>query len=674
MSKRQPVRAGQLITQYGVGSTFVDRNGISYIVAGTDAWFPGDIMSGGKDLGEDRSFDEAEFIIREARLETRLEVSGFRMPPEFREPRRGVQIPNTGLTIPVLRFPQWHFCSRCGTMEFFPLTQTGRVFCRSCFQEKNLKFELSQMQFVANCERGHLQDFPYREWVHRAHQPQCTGSLSYRSSGGGTLAAQKITCDCGVTRSLMNIDKAGMSETFLSFNLTRTGGLYMCQGHRPWLAETTNTTCSAYLRGNQRNAKNVYFPQVIGAIGLPENISRADELQHFLLKPEVADKLPLLKSRGETETVNLLKIFYPGFLKAYSDEEIERGLAHLNSGVRPVRIAHEPGQKAATGNFNNTNCLSLMDDAPEISETEFRHDEFQVLREAQDSETLLSRRMPVTAGNSLLTKAFSRVLQIHRLRETRVNTGFSRIYSDSVPSIDDRKKMMRRDADHSRSASINDDYETDYSQDWLPAVTVYGEGIFLEINEDRLKAWEKKYNSRLRRHLTPIIENSAVLRRSQSESAAQTINEMINPRYVLAHTLAHLLIRELDFESGYSASAIRERLYVSQNKLTPMNGLLIYTTDGDSAGTLGGLVRLGTPEYLEKLLARAINSARWCGSDPGCAEVGVSYGQGPGNQNLAACHGCALVSETSCERFNKFLDRALLINLPGTSEIGYFDF
>lgn len=673
MSKRHPVRAGQLITQYGVGSTFVDRNGISYIVAGTDAWFPGD-MTGEKGSGEDRSFDEEEFVIREPRLEARLEVSGFRMPPEFREPRWGMQVPNTGLTIPVLRFPQWHVCHSCGMMEFLPLTQVGRVFCRRCLHEKKLKFELSQMQFIANCERGHIQDFPYREWVHRAHQPQCTENLSYRSSGGGTLAAQKITCDCGLTRSLLNIDKAGISETFLSFNLTKTGGLYMCQGHRPWLAETANTKCSAYLRGNQRNAKNVYFPQVIGAIGLPENISHTDELQHFLLKPEVANKLPLLEARGETETVKLLKIFYPGFLKTYSDEEIERELANLKNSGRSIRGAQGTVQKAAVSNCGAVNGFNSKSGAAEISETEFRHTEFKILREAQDSETLLSRRIPLIAGNSLLTKNFSRVVQIHRLRETRVNAGFSRIYSDSVPSIDDRKRMMRRN-DMSKASSIDDNNMTELSPDWLPAVTVYGEGIFLEINEARLSEWEKNYNSILRRHLTPIIENSAALKRSShNDSAVQAVNEMINPRFVLIHTLAHLLIRELDFESGYSTSAIRERLYVSQNKSTPMTGLLIYTTDGDSAGTLGGLVRLGTPEYLEKLLARAINNARWCGSDPGCSEVGVNHGQGPGNQNLAACHGCALVSETCCEEFNKFLDRALLVDLPGTSEIGFFDF
>lgn len=670
MSKKQPVRSAQLITQYGVGSTFVDRNGISYIVAGIDAWFPNDENHS----GENRIFDAEEFVMHEPRLEMRLGVSGFRTPPEFREPRWGMQIPNINLTIPLLRFPQWHFCSRCGTMEFLPLTQTGRVFCRLCFQERNLKFELSQMQFVGLCELGHIQDFPYREWVHRTHQSQCSGNLSYTSTGGGTLAAQKIKCDCGMMRSLMNIDKANYSDTFVSFNLSKTGGVFLCQGHRPWLAETTNAQCSAYLRGNQRNAGNVYFPLVVSAIGLPENVhSEAGKLHQFLVKNEVANKLPLLEPLGTKETGRLLKIFYPG-LKSYTGEQLELALSNLKSNDHSIEDKSGITQKVEKGSFNAVNCLSSAVDATDISEIEFRHVEFKILREEQDSQTLLTRRVQLTSDNSLLTTNFSRVLQIHRLQETRVNAGFSRIYSDSAVSLEDRKLMMRREIENSELLTTDEIHRTSATDDWLPAITVFGEGIFLELNEDRLNEWEKTYNSKLRRHLTPIIENSASLRRNkQNESSAQETQETINVRYVLIHTLAHLLIRELDFESGYSASAIRERLYISQNKSTPMNGILIYTTDGDSAGTLGGLVRLGTPQHLEKLLARAINNARWCSSDPGCGEVGVNYGQGPGNQNLAACHGCVLVSETCCEQFNKFLDRALLVNLHNTSEIGYFD-
>jgi hypothetical protein len=147
----------------------------------------------------------------------------------------------------------------------------------------------------------------------------------------------------------------------------------------------------------------------------------------------------------------------------------------------------------------------------------------------------------------------------------------------------------------------------------------------------------------------------------------------IGPRYILLHTLAHLLINRLTFECGYSSAALRERLYVSENPSAPMAGILIYTAAGDAEGTLGGLVRMGKPGRLEPLLARALTGAKWCSADPVCMEMGQSGGQGPDSLNLAACHGCGLVPETACEEFNRLLDRGLVIGPFGNPTIGFFN-
>mgnify|MGYP003382449437 CR=1 FL=1 len=135
---------------------------------------------------------------------------------------------------------------------------------------------------------------------------------------------------------------------------------------------------------------------------------------------------------------------------------------------------------------------------------------------------------------------------------------------------------------------------------------------------------------------------------------------MIEPRFVLLHTLAHLLINRLVFECGYGSASLRERLYVSTGE-SPMAGLLIYTAAGDSEGTMGGLVRLAEPETLGRIIENAIEEAQWCSADPVCAEAVYSGGQGPDSLNLAACHSCALLPETSCEVFNKYLDRCLFL-------------
>lgn len=143
------------------------------------------------------------------------------------------------------------------------------------------------------------------------------------------------------------------------------------------------------------------------------------------------------------------------------------------------------------------------------------------------------------------------------------------------------------------------------------------------------------------------------------------------PRFVLLHTLGHLLINELVFTCGYSSASLRERLYVSTNAEREMAGLLIYTAAGDSEGTMGGLVRMARPDNLRAVFVSAVSGARWCSTDPVCMEAG-EQGQGPDSCNLAACHGCALLPETSCEEFNRFLDRGLVIGTFTDPTLGYF--
>jgi hypothetical protein len=145
----------------------------------------------------------------------------------------------------------------------------------------------------------------------------------------------------------------------------------------------------------------------------------------------------------------------------------------------------------------------------------------------------------------------------------------------------------------------------------------------------------------------------------------------LSPRFVLIHTLAHLMINELVFACGYSSASLRERLYVSEAANRQMAGFLLYTAAGDSEGTMGGLVRMARPDNLRSVFASALSNARWCSTDPVCMDAGEK-GQGPDSCNLAACHGCALLPETSCEEFNRFLDRGLVIGTFTDPTLGYF--
>ncbi len=190
---------------------------------------------------------------------------------------------------------------------------------------------------------------------------------------------------------------------------------------------------------------------------------------------------------------------------------------------------------------------------------------------------------------------------------------------------------------------------------WLPCSEVRGEGIFLRLPEDRVAAWEHEYHG---------SDSAQALRQAHRDWRERRNlppdDGWPGERYVLLHSLAHALIRELALECGYTASSLRERIYASAGSDDePMAGVLIYTAAADSEGTLGGLVSLGEPDELGPLLRNALERAQLCSSDPLCAEHDP---RSDGSVHAAACHACQFASETSCERGNRFLDRATLVS------------
>jgi hypothetical protein len=197
---------------------------------------------------------------------------------------------------------------------------------------------------------------------------------------------------------------------------------------------------------------------------------------------------------------------------------------------------------------------------------------------------------------------------------------------------------------------------------WLPGFSVRGEGIFLQFNGAALAKWAARQD----------VEKRALLlqdRLNKVRSDRSIDPQNISPELVLIHTFSHLVIRQLAFECGYDSSSIRERIYSSTSAETPMSGLLLYTASGDSEGTLGGLVRQGEPKNLDNTVKEALANASICSSDPLCIE---SQGQGTFSLNLAACHTCGLLPETSCEEGNLLLDRVMAIGTPNDVDIGYF--
>lgn len=625
-----PIRRSQLITPFGVGAMLVVKGGMSLISCGLDHWYE-------RESRDSSMLDEAEFVVEEYRLQRLLDVHHFRLPPDFREPVRGAVVPNSNLTAPFLRFPRWHVCPRCERMTELTLTDRSRAKCEEC-QAQGKRVTLTQAIFVAMCDRGHLQDFPWREWAHSSATPACDRPLRYTMSGGATLAAQRVKCDCGKERSLARITEAFPDgRTYLSQNLER-GAEFLCGGQRPWLGTSEGEPCEHPLRGSLRGATNVWFGQVASAIYLPQGTATtSSELIMLLRQPNIASFINILSSAGAAVTPANLRTQsqYKLLLDPYSDAQIEAALRIISGDE-------------TTG---ETEAAEIVGEHPE---TAFRRAEYNVLRAERDEPMLLTKPADLREYEPEIARHFSRIMLVHKLRETRAFAGFTRVYAETEQSIGERKRVLRRGLPEGQ-------------HDWLPATVVYGEGLFLELDGQSLRAWEERNDSRLTQHLRPLVENYERVR-----SARGLREKNISPRFVLLHTLAHLLMNRLTFECGYSSAALRERLYISDHPSAPMAGLLIYTADGDSEGTMGGLVRMGKPGHLEPMIRRALENAEWCSADPVCREMGALSGQGPDSCNLAACHSCALVPETACEEFNRFLDRTLVVEDVTKLNLSFF--
>ncbi|MGX1270221.1 hypothetical protein RKD18_003415 [Streptomyces phaeoluteigriseus] len=224
-------------------------------------------------------------------------------------------------------------------------------------------------------------------------------------------------------------------------------------------------------------------------------------------------------------------------------------------------------------------------------------------------------------------------------------------------------KAFTRLADPDSTIESKDMPLSDSSLHWLPAMQVRGEGVFLRLDEDRLGAWEKATAVAVRTERMRTAHQRMLDQRAGDGN--QAVPSPVTPRMVLLHTLAHVLIDEWSLEAGYPSASLRERLYAADD----MAGVLIYTATSDSAGSLGGLVAQGEPKVLDRAVRSAVRRAEWCSSDPLCMETGVS---GVGGANLAACHACVMLPETSCEHNNILLDRALLVGTPEEPDLGFF--
>ena len=591
----KPVRRSQLISPFGVGAMIDFPKDVALMIAGLDAW------------PEAKMVSSQEFFYEE-RLQARLGVNHFRLPPDY---------DSTGLKVPAVRFPRWHYCPVCKRMEKVSPFRGGKaLYCRYCEQEKNKKYRLIPVRFVTVCSQGHIDDFPFDEWAHRAKpkNPDETHVLRYTAGKSSTLGGIRISCSCGASFS--------MQDAFDKNVFNRMG--IKCSGRRPWLGQVDGDYgCGNDIQTSQRGASNIYFPVVYSSI-----------------------YLPLWAEKTDTSIVNLLD--NPKIWRLLTceleDGTIPKDKCELLAADRNINA--DKLHRAAIRKYEG------KENSDDIDEESFRYAEYEAfLNERGDFNTdLYVSKQNIEEYESWVMDFFENIVLIEKLRETRALGGFTRL-------IPPGERDDAGDTDRSQDIKISDEIR------WLPAVIVRGEGIFIEFKEDAINKWiknsgaEERIQALMRKFNQPRIERGI----TAVEHGA---------KFFLLHTFAHVLIKQLCFDCGYGSAALRERIYCEEHSLeNKMQGILIYTAAGDSEGTMGGLVKQGKTGRLEKMIQRALQDAMWCGADPICIE---SPGQGTGNSNLAACHNCCLLPETSCEQGNRFLDRALLVGLPEQRKYGFF--
>lgn len=635
-----PLRRAQLVAPFGVGAMVTSPDGISMITGGLDGWFLAPD-------GDPSQLDLDEYRVNEWRLKKALRVNEFRLPPDYRTfSGFGDNPKNLRLTVPFLRFPTWHFCPVCRALHQVPPHHPKRRRCPSCDAKNAAQVGsgrsrrapfLAQVPFVAICDGGHLQDFPWRDWVHRAVNAGCDRQLRLRATGGASLASQTVSCECGASRNLARITEAtraddGSEDTVLSRDLSSNTDRYECRGLRPWVDDRVGEGCGRPIRGSLRAATNAYFAHVESAIYLPGGrLGLAEGLRELLEQPPLSNSIHFAHSMGiDLDAKTLRNDQNAHLIDRYSDTQVDAGLRAL------VDEQHDAEAAASHDDMLNPQAI--------------RRPEYEVLRSGLDSEDLLIRQVEPALYGGFVRRHFSRTNLIEKLRETRVLYGFSRIRPDMSNGLSEVKRRLWQS-------------EPDYSDSWLPAYIVHGEGIFFEFDEERLAAWETRPDVKAR--IDILADKPEIVRAHRGLADRAMI-----PRFVLLHTFAHLLINQLVFDCGYSSASLRERLFCSIGD-DPMAGVLIYTAAGDSEGTMGGLVRMGRPGTLEPTLASALHRSRWCSTDPVCMELG-DRGQGPGSLNLAACHACGLLPETACEVFNKCLDRGLVTGTHEHPALGFF--
>ena len=620
MSRPNNIKVGelnptQLLYSYGVGA-IVDLPHLSAIVSGLDDW--PDNPEYVREIQEERLL----YAIKGAlgnQVQRLLSLPS--VPDEGGKPDPFAKEAHIG--VPVSTFPQWMVCPSCQILapiqsELFSLEPDYYHPDRTHYEHINCqranKPTVLPARFLVCCESGHLDDFPWVEYVHHFNPNQYDHkSLSLFEYGlSGEARDLYVECNtCGERRQLAD-----------AFGRENRDKMPICKGRRPHLHDYDPDGCDLHERAILLGASNIWFPYVLNTISIP---TTADKLENMvaenwgeLSRVEKIDELAYMEKWGK--------------LKPFA----EYSLNALWNAINKRKSTLPTGESNEPSNLLEPEWTAFTTPCSQNQTPDFK--------------------LKTVPTPKIYQDVFSQIVLCERLREVRALVGFTRIDSPGEVVETDEEEIQAFSPISRKKPN------------WIPAIEVRGEGIFLQFAEDEIQRWLAK---------PAVKEWEAMFFKTHVEWRK---NQMLdNPeanfpglRYVLLHSFSHALMRQFAMECGYTQASIRERIYSnSPDQLdNPMAGILIYTSAPDSEGTLGGLVSLGEPQNLERHISAALEACALCASDPTCAEHMPSYGAS--TVHAAACHSCLFSPETSCEKGNRYLDRSVLVSTVSHDDIRFF--
>ncbi|MFC2186519.1 DrmB family protein [Fulvivirgaceae bacterium LMO-SS25] len=637
MRQFEQIQTRKAISSYGgVGSIIETRDG-SILIDNFDEWPFFQQING--------RFEEHNFVI-DKRFKNRLSKYFQELEHLIKIPindlKQGFKPENPFAFLSAKYFPEWFYCNNCNRFDridkwkinwennvdsyhkdnFYPPK------CYSCYvknRDKKRKFyDLEQVRFVLTSPNGEIADIPWDKWsLLRNRKKEDNTESNQPPSEEEIITLANIQVPDDVVLAYKTSDKMddlkgiwiiAKRKNGEQINFTTLSGLFNLRVKIQDLIPNTKEA-NILFKPVIRSSNSVYYPNILSSIFIPAN----DELNEF--------------------SINLVK-------EEYNDGGNAQTISRNLKRYKNIDIDSETIQKLIDNNFSERNLEIAK------TENEYRFDEYKFITE-KDNEIIEDKLIFNKIDSSLFqSDLIKSIFKMDKIKISSVQTSYTRqepIASNTILEDEDPEKTTIE--------SIVKKFTSTYGKKtkYLPAIESFGEGVFFEFDNKTLNEWIR-INPKIQERISILIGN-----KQQFES---TFNEDfdLNPKYVLIHTFSHLIIKELEYLCGYPSTSIQERLYIDENP--EMNGVLIYTIAG-SEGSYGGITSICDDERIGKLIESAMIRAIDCATDPICYHT---HGQGVANLNLSACFSCTLLPETSCENFNCYLDRRILVD----KDYGYF--